>query len=296
MRKPSPETHQVCRSLLQKAIRRGDADLTQRVASHLYQVGDKAWLQTRAWVICFEECWPLGADPTLLSGFASTMDLLLRAAQSVKVKDAAGLGVLAHALSTGDTSVLSDSPGDQPLITLRDAIAAPGQFWRWVMDNCSEGPERALVHRAHTAYRSGGWPWDRAFMQAAAYLAVTDGVPNVEYIAAPSSNRFPFWIALDKHTPQGREALNKAAKIVGFSSGQVKWMSFYFESAVTNASTESYWWARQTRWRLGKVGLHYDVAREKWRSLRVIVSEILKAESDILQAHLDYPADELTLL
>src|SRR5262245_39638861 len=60
MRKPGADTHQECRSLLQKAVRRGDEGLVGMVTCHLEKAGDAAWLRGRAAVITFEECWPLG--------------------------------------------------------------------------------------------------------------------------------------------------------------------------------------------------------------------------------------------
>jgi hypothetical protein len=47
---------------MQKAVRRGDTDLVTRVASHLREAGQARWLQTRSYVIAFEECWPILAD------------------------------------------------------------------------------------------------------------------------------------------------------------------------------------------------------------------------------------------
>jgi len=40
MKKTSPHTHQACRSLLQKAVRRGDMSLVEQVARHLHEIKD----------------------------------------------------------------------------------------------------------------------------------------------------------------------------------------------------------------------------------------------------------------
>ncbi len=47
MHKANPNTHQDCRSLLQKAVRRGESDLVVKVVDHLYEIGDIRWLKQR---------------------------------------------------------------------------------------------------------------------------------------------------------------------------------------------------------------------------------------------------------
>ena len=60
---PAKETsRQACRSLVQKAVRRGNSLLVEKVASHLYAIEDHAWLRQRVVVITYEECWPNGSD------------------------------------------------------------------------------------------------------------------------------------------------------------------------------------------------------------------------------------------
>src|SRR5438105_12776025 len=95
MNKTNPETHQACRSLLQKAVRRGNQSLAYKVAHHLCDIGDINWLKTRTFVIVFEECWPSGASQCVPTNFDNLLDMLLNVAQAVKRKDAAGLGSLA---------------------------------------------------------------------------------------------------------------------------------------------------------------------------------------------------------
>lgn len=286
MRKANPQTHQACRSLLQKAIRRGDTELTRRLAFHLQKVGDSNWLKTRTSVILFEECWPLGAEPHAIEDFNSQVQLLTRIASAEKRKDAAGLGALGYVLSTGDTSVFSNSLEDQHLRYIADAIKGPVDFWSWAIDACSNDAQRELVRSAHKAYRKGGWPWDRAFMQAASYLAVKNGVPDIRFVERVRLE-VPYWVGLDKHTPQGKEALLKVAKEMGVPVQQVSWVSFYLEGALANDSADSYWWSRECTWRLKRVGLDGDRARSVWERARPLLIAILKGEAELLKEHLD---------
>lgn len=285
-RKPTNTTHSACRSLIQKAVRCGDVSLTTKVASHLREIGDADWLTRRAAIITFEECWPLGAKLNLTTDFTSTVHSLVRAAQSVKVKDATGLGTLAYTLSTGDTSVLSGYAEDRHIKIVSEAIKRPKDFWEWVTTKCSQECQRALVDSAHQAHRQGGWPWDRAFMQAAAYLAVIEGVPDVRP-AKQKLKEFPFWVALDKHTPQGKQGFREAAKRLEVSWYQLSWVSFYFESALTNKATDSFWWSKEVQWRLHSIGLDTDKARLLWDKARPVFSEILRTQGEQLQEHID---------
>ena len=99
MRKANPNTHQDCRSLIQKAVRRGNRTLVAKVVDHLYEINDIKWLKQRVGVIIVEECWPLIAEWELPKKLeeqqAAIRDVLSRAAVCAKFKDATGLGSLA---------------------------------------------------------------------------------------------------------------------------------------------------------------------------------------------------------
>ncbi len=290
MRKPNPQTHQACRSLLQKAVRRGSISLTRKIARHLQSIGDTDWLKTRTAIITFEECWPLGMNLHLKPDFDSILDTLTEVTRMVKVKDAAGLGVMAYKFSDGDTSVLVGTPEDQHIRRVAEAIINPQDFWTWATQNCSQTNQQSLIQSSMKAYRRGGWPWDRALIQAAAYLAVTNGIPEVQLTKRPPIE-VPFWVGLDKHTSQGKKALQDAAGNIGVPVRQLSWISFYFESARANESTESYWWLRERQWRLSKAGVDQDQACLIWERAQPIFTKLLREETDALQKHLSESID-----
>lgn len=62
MRKANPNTHQGCRSLLQKAVRRGEPTLVAKVVAPLYEIGDIRWLRQPVGMIIAEACWPLRGE------------------------------------------------------------------------------------------------------------------------------------------------------------------------------------------------------------------------------------------
>ncbi len=186
MRKPNPQTHQACRSLLQKAVRRGNTSLTSKIACHLQSIGDADWLKTRTAIITFEECWPLGIKLHQKTDFQGILHILTEVTRTVKVKDAAALGMLAYEFSRGDTSVLSGTPEDQDIRRVAEAILNSQDFWTSATQNCSQINQQLLIQSSMKAYRRGGWPWDRALIQAAAYLALTHGIPEVPITMQPS--------------------------------------------------------------------------------------------------------------
>ena len=145
--------------------------------------------------------------------------------------------------------------------------------------------QRAVAIAAKKAFRGGGWPWDRAFMLASAYLAVTGGVPTLSCAPSPAE-QWPIWVALDKHTPEGKQAIADAAKAAGIPVQHALWSSFYFESALNNAADPSVWWAREIKWRLARLGLRYSEAQQLWSHLRPLVAEKLRTPAMELQAHL----------
>lgn len=285
------ELHAACRSLLQKAVRRGNVSLVKQAVSRLYDIGDAAWLSKRTAVITFEECWPLGTELGLVTDKLSPVEVLARISRSVKWKDATGLGSLALALSSGDYSVLSGKPEDHQILLVSEGIKRPKDFWNWINTNVTNKQQRALVNAAQTSFQRGGWPWDKAFMQAAAYLTVTQGIPDVCSIQEESSE-FLFWVALDKHTPQGKRGLYEAARRLSVSPYQLFWVSFYLESAHTNESNNSRWWFKEVQWRLRQVELDDQSASLLWDKARPLVSKILEADAEALQQYVYLPDEQ----
>ncbi len=288
MKKTSPNTHQSCRSLLQKAVRRRNIQLVEKVAHHLNDIKDTAWLKRRTAVITFEECWPIGAELRYPLIFEESLRILKLVAESVKMKDATGLGSLAYELSEGATSILTGESEDRHIKLVAKAINNPKDFWNWAIQASPvDGPLTQFVLNTKEAHRRGGWPWDLAFMQAAAYLAVTG---EGSQVCEPSQTvlECPLWVALDKHTSQGKEALRKVAQSLKIPYRQLNWINFYCESALTNESTQSYWWSREVAWRLNGVGLTFEQAKDIWQEARVIVEETLKEDAEKLEGHFTF--------
>ena len=274
------------RSLLQKAVRRGHVDLVYTTSALLESLNAKVknWYRTRTAIITFEECWPLGRDLIFNRKFYSKVAALIKVTHTLKSKDASGLGYLAYALHEGDPSVLDGTPEDKHIKIVADAIRRPADFWHWAEIQEKSDEQTALIENA-VRFKQEGMPRDKAVIQAAAYLAITSQIPSVTELR-PSDQVFPFWVAFDRHTPEGKLVLRDVARDLHIPLPQLEWTCFYFEGARTNGEIPSKWWERHGRWRFQKVGLPAEEAHLLWDPAKPQVVEALSGESRRLRNEL----------
>lgn len=301
MRQPRPTTDQPARSLLQKAVRRSCPEVVARTLDHLYRVGDAGWLRQRVGVIVSEECWPLLHSWKLPSGRGRNGVLLQRAAiehvlckvaATVKCKDAAGLGSLAYAHSEGDSSTTVSLPpvAASAVEHVSWGIGNSDLFFARCRYRCRDSRCAEVVANAQLIHRKRGWPWDMAFALAAAYLCATTGVPLVP--PAPTGQhprplttfaKFPFWVALDRHTREGKRALSEVAKRHDLSPRKLSWISFYCETGRCGEAAPSPWWDREAEWRFRKFGLSTQEAEILWESVRQDFADSVECSTAALQ-------------
>ena len=280
------KTEKRYRSLLQKAVRRGNVDLVFSTSAFLESLGsaDKNWYLNQTAIITFEECWPLGTELIFNKKFHSKVAALIRVTRSAKARDATGLGYLAYALSQGDTSVLDHTVGDKAIKVVANAIRRPDDFWQWVTWQKTAAAEKNLIDNA-VRFKKAGLPHDQAVIQAAAYLAVTGELSRIE-AGQPSDPKFPYWVVFDNHTPEGGRALRDIARDLHISLSQLEWTYFYFEGALANGEISSKWWDRHCRWHFKKIELPANEAHLLWDPARVQVVEALTAEGRQLKNEL----------
>lgn len=284
------------RSLLQKATRRGYVEVAALTAQKLFDVGDKTWLRSRTAVITFEECWPLGEDLQLDRGVGSKLHLLRQVCVAQKQKDAAGLGALAYASHDGDQSVQSSVEDFRSVRIVAEALSRPSEFFDWAVGQAKDERAVRLVLNARKYLPAATWGWDKTCILAGAYLATVHGVPKLPNQPRPPVGPFPFWVALDKHTPEGKVALKKVCSQFGVPYRQLIWAGFYYESAVTNAMSTSLWWEEEKSWRLRKTGLTLASAENLWMSVREALQKELDPMAKELEALIipvSYPQAEL---
>jgi len=286
MRKASPDTDQISRSLLQKALRRADIEMTRIAVAYLIHDNDFDWMRKRLAVLTFEECWTYGLEVSYDKDEHIISNHIYKLVGTVKNRNAAGLGSLAYVLSEGDQSVYDGGVGDKDIKIISEAIKRHRDFWEWTKKQELDEKQKKIVENADKGFRKAGWPWDRAFAQAAAYLAIKGDIPDTIYIQPKSDSNFPLWIAIDKHTQQGKAAIREAAKQINFNANKALWLAFYFESAKCNDIQFSPWWEREIKWRMNKLELDYEEARQTWEQLKPIVIDLLKEETEKLKEKL----------
>lgn len=278
------------RSLLQKAVRRGHGELALTVCALIEARGllSAEWLEKRAAVIVFEECWPLGGALRFTRGFHSKVAALMQVAGSRKLRDASGLGYLAYGLSRGEESVLAEAAAEPEaeaaLRRLAAGMRTPAAFWGWVEAQPAAGEARAIAARARR-YLQAGRPHDQAVIQAAAYLAAGSALPAVEPVPAPSEP-FPYWIVFDRHTTEGRRALYDVARDLHLPLPLLEWVLYYYEGSRADAERPSLWWQRYCRWRFRRIGLAPEEAELVWKPAGAQVREALGADARALQAEI----------
>jgi hypothetical protein len=286
LKPPKASTDQRVRSLLQKATRRGFTQTVVRALARLEAIGDKTWVRSRSIVITFEECWPLAATLYIDRELSSKQRALLNVAKGAKQKDAAGLGALAYAYREGDHSMLDCIPDERILRIVSEALQLPAAFFEWAFGQSKSERSNTVLRAAQQYLPAATWQWDRATILAGALLSIIGDMPTIE-ASGTSVGEFPYWVALDKHTPQGKIALREIAKQVNTSYRQLIWASFYYESACVNGLLPSPWWEAEKEWRLRRAGLSLKSAGDLWTRCRSLIRQYLEAEALSLKELLD---------
>jgi hypothetical protein len=281
MFKTNPNTDQIMRSFLQKAVRRGNIELTKKTVIYLINNNDLEWVRRRLAVITFEECWPYGLFVSYEKNTESLIKNFSNLACTIKNKDAAGLGSMAYEYSEGDGSVLSnlDNEHIKYVKKVSDGIKNPESFWKWALsEQFQEERKIKLINKAYESFKKAGWPWDKAFVISGAFLAITENIPRVKFDEQKKID-LPFWVGIDKHTQHGKEAIRKISKDLKVDSNKALWISFYFESANCNSLTDSFWWDKEIAWRMRKINLEINEAIEIWSRFKPKLQEFLQEES-----------------
>lgn len=276
----------LCRSLLQKAVRRGYEDLVVTACAMLENHGpkEKNWVRKRAVVITFETCYPCAAGLFFNQRYHSKVAALVRACHCVKNRAATGLGLLALALCEGDLSVLTGDASDRDIKIVATALRRPADFWRWVAKQAADPGQRAVRDQT-LRFKNIGQLRDQALTKAAAYLAVTAPVP-VPASAPPPADPFPYWVILDRHTPVGKRAFADVARDLRLSLDTLQWAFAYLEGAAVNAATDGPWWPRYCRWRFNRCGLNPEQLMLIWKPVRPVLEAALAEPAHRFHAHL----------
>lgn len=279
---------QICRSLLQKAVRRGAVSVAEKAVIHLIQKGETAWLKNRLGVIAFEETWAYVSRLQFTTNEDSLIKQYVSLAKSSKNKNAAGLGSLAYEFSRGGGVILAkDDPTNRYIKIVAEAIKRPDDFWLWIKKLKSDSAELLFLEKAEIGFKLAGWPWDKAFALASAYLFVCDEVPEVAINNPSGPIEFPYWVAIDKHTSAGKMALVKCAEKFDINNTTLGWIQFYLESAKCENLQFSPWWEREKAWRLASEGVGEGKAEIIWRDISDFLHGVLASQELIIENELE---------
>ena len=255
------------RSLLQKAVRRGQVEMVNQVVDYLIESGDSAWLKHRTAVIAAEECWTFCAQDK------NPRILLPVLAARQKNREAAGLGGLAYRFMEGD----KEADYGEDVRDVADAISDPSRLLQRM-----ERTDRSFL-QAMTPFFRGGLPWDRAFMIAAFYLRLQGVLPEIGE-AAPLD--LPTWVSLDKHTASGAEALREVCRQKKVNYDTVGTCFFLVHGGRCNATVLSSWWDRKVSHTLRRLGMDKAEVIRLVRSLEPDLIERLAPAGQALMERL----------
>ena len=95
-----PSPYLIEHSLIQKAVRRGNVELVEKVFNYLCdKKGQDKWLRNRLAVIGYEECWPYANELDYSCGDYKLLEQYKAITCRVKNKDCDGLAYLAKRLN-----------------------------------------------------------------------------------------------------------------------------------------------------------------------------------------------------
>jgi len=264
-------TDQVMRSLLQKAVRRGNTEMVNSVLQYFLQTDQDKWLRNRLAVITAEECWPYLNEVN----YSSLIHHYNQLTTAIKNKDAAGLGSVALAYK-GKSYF---APSDLAIMEVAELLQHPNYFWENTRKYILDYQQHKLVEKAKEAYHKSSHEGDKASALAAAYLAAKQGVPEVQYTTQPTHStdpEFPIWVAFDRHTGLGGDAIIKAARAIGVDTSDALWIAFYIEGSHCSNLTPSPWWDKYLQCRYYAHKISPEEAVDIWDRLAPVIQELLK--------------------
>jgi hypothetical protein len=141
-------------SLIQKAVRRGNVELVEKVFKYLLNVSGHDWLRNRLAVIGYEECWPFADQLDFTCNDYKLLGQYKAIACKVKNKDCDGLAYLAKRLKQFNNDAETGSDLQRKAIrTIKNAILYPGDYWKWVRERDGYSANKDRIEAAYKAWK-----------------------------------------------------------------------------------------------------------------------------------------------
>ena len=276
-----PSKFELERSLLQKAVRRGNEYVIEKVFKYLLLNDKKSWLKKRLVVMGYEECWTFANQLNLNCNNYQLLEQYKTLARAVKNKNADGLADLARKVNEYEFSAIVGTDEDQKAIrSVANSMIYPYYFWEWIKSQPGYNDNKVRIRQAKKDVNKKTIPDDSSMMYAAAYLAAKYPIPETKFTDQNHQPDFPYWIAIDKHTSVGREAYVEACRQIDLPSYRAEHLGFYLEGGVCNKVIESPFWDHMVTWYLNHIHFSMDEAKEKWEELKPILIELTKDAVD----------------
>lgn len=259
--KPSPLGPE--RSLLQKAVRRGNVELVEKAFGYLIYKDDKDWLKKRLVVMEYEECWTNANLQLYPKKNSEILKEYISLTTTIKNKNADGLADLAITLWEGENLDNVGGVKEQKAINfVAKEIESQDKFWEWAKSQSEYKKNKQRVDAAERDIESAAFINDKVMMLAAAYLALKYPIPETKFTAPNNDPNFPNWIALDKHTAIGRNILIDACQDINLDYNVGKRLFFYLEGGNVNQITNSPFWHLLVDWQIKKMGYTMSEAKK----------------------------------
>lgn len=270
-------------SLIQKAVRRGNVDLVEKVFTYILNNGGRKWLRDRLAVIGYEECWQYANTLDFACNDFKLLQQYKAIACKVKNKDCDGLAYLANRLNDLEETVLrGDRTQREAIQSIATAMKDDSIFWKWLEKKSLYAQHQQRIEAAKAATKRS-WK-DRTIMFAAAYLSVTYPIPPVVEIKPNNNSNFQYWTAIDKHTAEGKEIISNACNQINLYPKRGQFLTFYFAGALCNRVQPMPFFKLMKEYKIERMGLTCAEAKTKWLELRPLIVEMSKdAVNDMLE-------------
>lgn len=269
------------RSLLQKAVRRGNEYVIDQVFRYLLLNDNNLWLKKRLVVMGYEECWTFANQLNLECSNYELLQQYKALARKVKNKNAGAISDLARKLNEYEKTVLVGSDKEQKAIqSVANALKNPEEFWKWIRSEKSYRDNALRIERAKKDVNKKTISEDSSMMYASAYLAVKYPIPETKEIEPNNNPNFPYWVAVDKHTSIGREIYLEACRQIDLMPATGWHLGFYLEGGLCNKVIESPFWDHEVNWYLNHIHLTMEEAQELWNRLKPTLIDLTKDTVD----------------
>lgn len=270
--KPSP--HSLERSLLQKAVRRGYPDIVEKVFNYLISQKDIIWMRKRLYIITYEECWPYGNNLIPRESKFKIIEHYKKLAISEKNKNAAGLAGLAN-LYTNENRIINqlDQMTATAIRTIANSIKNTDEYWDWIKHQSNYRKHKFMIEKVREASIKASFSEEEAMFYSSAYFCIKDQVPVVSELPA-KQDEFPYWVAIDKHTTEGKDILAEIAEKYKILPYHLYQIAFFMEGSVCNKVINSPYWELFSEIELRRRGYRIKEAQDIWDQVKQDVIDL----------------------